>query len=358
MNFKKLSFKAGILILVPLALIITSCKTPSIIATQAIHQGDFANNQNDYKLAIQHYNKYLETAPSLGVMRNHLMEADVCRKLAYAYSTQGKYDVSLDFMAKALKIDENENDNLLNIIKDHREIGITYVYTGKYQLAISSLNKALELNAGMESSIKTIKKLSIADTYLSIAQLELTMGLFNDCMTDVKKAQEIYLKEAREGIGMIEANLLLSKLNLAKNNTQAAEMFINMSVKLAKKLDYKIFRQLQVQGDILMQIGQPEDAILIKQDALAEAIDVNIIPQIIWSHISLGDAYEVIGDAKKAKEHFKKANSLQNAIGQGTSSLSPSLEMRLGDVKNAYDLFNQRGALLGTNIAALNWLKP
>ena len=205
----------------------------------------------------------------------------------------------------------------------------------------------------MESSLKTIKKLSIADTYLSIAQLELTMGLFNDCMTDVKKAQEIYLKEDREGIGMIEANLLLSKLNLAKNNTQAAEMFINTSVKLAKKLDYKIFRQLQVQGDILMQIGQPEDAILIKQDALDEAMAVNIIPQIIWSHIRLGDAYEVIGDTKKAKEHFKKANSLQKSIGQGTSSLNPSLKLRLGDVKNAYDLFNQSGALLGANIAAL-----
>jgi hypothetical protein len=61
-----------------------------------------------------------------------------------------------------------------------------------------------------------------------------------------------------------------------------------------------------------MQVGQPEDAILIKQEALAEAIAVNIIPQIIWSHIRLGDAYEVIGDTKRLQNISKKAIHCKN----------------------------------------------
>ena len=73
-DFIKFKLRAGILILALFALVFTSCKTPSIIATQAIQQGDLANNQHNYELAIQHYNKYLETAPALGVMRNPLME--------------------------------------------------------------------------------------------------------------------------------------------------------------------------------------------------------------------------------------------------------------------------------------------
>ncbi len=350
---KIFSLGVNILMLAFFSLVSISCKTPSIIATQAIQQGDVANNQNEYELAIQHYTTYLETAPSLGVMRNQKMEADVCRKLAHAYSTQGKYNESLKYLAKGLKIDENEPDNLLNIIEDYRQIGITHVYLGQYAKALNSLNKALDLNSGMESSIKAIKKLSIADTYLSKAQLELTMGLFNECKADAYNSQTIYLKEDREGPGMIEVYLLFGKLMIAENKTDSAGILINKSIDLSKKQDYKIFRQLQVLGDIQLQIGQPGDAILTKEEALDEAIAVNIQPQIIWAHIRLGDAYEVIGDTKKANQHYKKAGSLLKSIGQGSSSLNPSLHLRLGDVKNAYDMFNKNGAVLGANIAAL-----
>ncbi len=352
-TLKVLSIGVNILILTFFSLAFNSCKTPSIIATQAIQQGDIANNQNEYDAAIVHYTTYLETAPSLGVMRNPRMEADVCRKLAHAYSTQGRYNESLLYLEKGLKIDENESDNLLNIIEDYRQIGITHVYLGQYDKALNFLNNALDLNSGMESSIKAIKKLSIADTYLSKSQLELTMGLFNECEVDAINARNIYLKEDDDGPGMIEVYLLFGKLKMAKNQTDSADFFLNESIDLSKIQGYKIFRQLQVLGDIQMQIGQPEDAILTKQEALDEAIGVNILPQIIWAHIRLGDAYEVIGDTKKANQHFKEAGSLLKSIDQGSSSLNPSLRLRLGDVKNAYEMFNRNGAILGANIAAL-----
>ncbi|MEN8249332.1 MAG: CHAT domain-containing protein [Bacteroidota bacterium] len=335
------------------SLIFVSCKTPSIVATQAIQQGDMANNQHDYETAIYNYETYLEVAPSLGVMRNTTMEADVNRKLAHAYSTQGKYNKSLQVLEDALRIDSAEPDNLLNIIDDHRQIGLTHVYMGQYPEAMESLSKALDLNAGMETSLKAVKKLSIADTYLSKAQLELTMGLFNDCFKDAQLAQGIYDKEDKEGVGMIEVNLLLAKLYLARNSLDSANWFIKQSVKLSENNDYSVFRQLQVQGDIELQRGNPENAVLIKQKALDEAVDVNIIPQIIWSHIRLGDVYEVIGDSKKAKEQYKKAKKLQGSIGRESSSLNPSINQRLGDVKNAYDFYNQNGAMLGANIAVL-----
>ena len=76
----------GILIILLLTAI--SCTTPSIIATKEQQQGDYYNNLNQYDQAIQHYEQYLEASKQLGIYRNFDMEADVCRKVANAYSTQ------------------------------------------------------------------------------------------------------------------------------------------------------------------------------------------------------------------------------------------------------------------------------
>ena len=80
--------------------------TPSIVATQSVQMGDRANNEHNYDMAIQHYQTYLETSPSLGTMRNTLMEADICRKLAHCFSVKGNYSQAESHLHKALLIDE------------------------------------------------------------------------------------------------------------------------------------------------------------------------------------------------------------------------------------------------------------
>ncbi len=60
------------------------------------------NNQYKYDQAIIQYNKYLDISPQLGIYRNPTREAEVCRKLAHAYSTQGQYLEALNYLNKAL----------------------------------------------------------------------------------------------------------------------------------------------------------------------------------------------------------------------------------------------------------------
>lgn len=333
-------------------LLIVSCSTPSIIATRAIQQGDLANNQNNYELAITNYTTYLTTAPALGTMRNPEMEADVSRKLAYAYSTQGHYAIAANYLNNALEIDLNDSDNQLNVIEDYRHLGIAKVYVAEYDSALYFLNKAINLNEGMESSLKTIKRLSIADTHLSRAQVQLSLGKFAAAEKDVLFAMRIYEKEDTNGVGMIESTLLLAKLRLLYNKTGLATAQIRESIRLAKGADYKIFRQLQTYADIHLQNGMIEDAVLLRQEALKEALSSNIIPQVIWSHLRLGDAYQELGDVRRANEQYQQARELMGQM-SSSSSLKPSLQLRLGDVKNAYDFYNVKGALLGANIATL-----
>lgn len=344
--------KVNLLILLSSLVLIFSCQTPSVVATLSIQKGDQANNLNDYKNAEAYYCQYLEVAPSLGTMRNPVMEAEVNRKLAHVKSTKGLYEEAENHMLEALRIDNSLSDNLLNLIEDYRQLGITRVYQGDYSGARVMLDTALILNDGMESSLKAQKRLSIADTYLSSAQLNLSLGNLNNSWEHVNQAIQLYESEKEKGEGIMEAYLLKSKIYLLQDQRDSCLTFLNESIEIAKELDYGTYRQKQVQGDISTNQGQPEEAINIYMEALEEAKGSNILPQIIWAHIKLADAFQLIGNTRQSNFHLREADRLRNQIDQ-TSSLSPSLDLRMGDIRNAYDFYNLKGASLGLNIARL-----
>ena len=126
-----------------LVVLLTRCQTSSLSATQTVQLGDQFNNQNRYAEAIIQYEKYLQSAPSLGIYRNPELESEVHRKVAHAYSTQGKYDISKFHLQKALDIDRDINNNVLGIIEDLRLLGTTHTYLGEYPQAIQFLEASL-----------------------------------------------------------------------------------------------------------------------------------------------------------------------------------------------------------------------
>ncbi len=340
------------LLLLCLSLVLFTCQTPSVVATTSIQRGDEANNANDYETAETYYLQYLDVAPSLGTMRNLSMESDVRRKLAHVFSTQGKYEEAEKYILSALKTDQSIPDNLLNVIEDFRLLGITRVYQGDYIQASIALDSALLLSEGMESSIKALKRLSIADTYLSGSMLRLSTGELTMSMDQVDQAMELYEKDRPEGEGMMEALLIKSKILEITGREDRALILLERSMQIAEELDYKTFRQKQVKGDIYTKQGDPEGAVEIFQEALGEAKATNIIPQMIWAHIKLADAFQMIGNIRQYNYHLREAQKLREKMEQASAQL-PSLDMRMGDIRNAYDLYNQRGAALGANIAGL-----
>jgi tetratricopeptide (TPR) repeat protein len=228
---------------------IQSCKTPAVIATQSIQQADEYNNQSKYKEAIIYYEKYIQIAPSLGVYRNPSMEADVYRKLAYAYSTKLKYDSSLYYLQKALKIDSISGPNALDIIEDYRKTGLTYGYKGDYINSIKFLKRSLELNTGMDKSFKDVKRFSIGDTYLSLAQVNFVIGNFQEAEEEVGKAILIYKKIENEYLGLLESYLLLGKIRIEQGEIKEGLKLIENSIKIAEKIILTlpdIIRQLEV----------------------------------------------------------------------------------------------------------------
>src|SRR5687767_34578 len=123
-----------ILLFLSISVFFSTCKTPSIVATQSMIEGNMANNLNHYDEAIQHYEQYLKASSQLGLYRDASEEARVCRSLAHAYATQGKYTQAHQYLKKAL-VKDSIALNSLEIIEDYRSIGELYAYKSEYDLS-------------------------------------------------------------------------------------------------------------------------------------------------------------------------------------------------------------------------------
>ena len=328
-----------------------SCKTPAVIATQTIQQADEYNNQKKYKEAIASYEKYIKIAPTLGVYRNPSMEADVYRKLAHAYSTRVKYDSSLYYLQKALKIDSASGSNTLYVIEDYRKIGLTYGYKGDYINSIKFLERSLELNAGMDKSLKEVKRFSIGDTYLSLAQVNFVIGNFHEAEEEVAKAISIYKKIENEYSGLLESFLLLGKIWIEQGEIKEGLKFIENSILIAENNNINTARHYQAIGSAFLQESKYEEALKSRLEALKKAEESKIIPQITWMNVKVGDVYSYIGDDKKAESYYEAALSSDSGTKEELLAESPSLQMRLGDVQQASDYYIKSGSLMGAALA-------
>lgn len=332
---------------------LSSCKTPAIIATQTIQQADEFNNNRNYDQAIVHYRKYLELAPKLGVYRNYTMEADVYRKLAHAYSTKTKYDSSLFFLQRALRIDSTLSPGSLEVIEDYRQIGLTYGYIGDYNKSLTYLQKSLALNTGMEKSLKETKRLSIGDTYLSLAQVNYVMGDFNKALEQLEQAVSVYRNIDKEYLGLLEAWLLKGKIKTELGYPKEGLEWIQRSVKIAADNGLNTARHYQVIGSIMLAGASYEEALKARLEALKQAKESKIIPQISWMNVKVGDVYTYIGDDKKAESYYETALRYLSTSGELEVYPQASLQMRLGDVQGAWQIFLSSGSKTGAALASM-----
>ncbi len=311
------------------------------------------NNQNRYDEAIKYYEDYVALSPTLGVYRNYQLESEVYRKLAHAYSTKGKYKTSLDYLQKALKLDQEVNKEELKIIEDLRLLGTVKTYLGEYSEATGFLNQSLERTDGMESSVKESRRMTVADTHLSLAHVETVLGNFENALNHVETALSIYERLPNENVGKIEANLLKGNILIAQNYIDEGLNYIEISTGLAKTERLNVSRQLQSRGEAFKLKGELENSLKAKLGSLEEARSSNITPQIIWATLRVGDGYRDLGDVERANQYYLEGLNLQNQSAVDTSGLLPSLQMRMGEIEQARSFWSRSGSKLGSAIANL-----
>jgi CHAT domain-containing protein/tetratricopeptide (TPR) repeat protein len=329
------------------------CTTPSIIATQSIQKGDTFNNQNRYDEAITHYEEYLKISPQLGVYRNPAMEAEVSRKLAQAYSTQGKYKQAKRYLYEALKTDSAAN-NQIQMAEDYRLLGLVNGYSGDIHDALEELQKSLQITEGMANSAKNSKRSTLADTHLAIAQVHLTLGNYNETLDHAQAALRIYSTLQDEDVGVSECELLLGIVSRDKGLLEDGEKRILRSQNLALKGNLNVGRQYQALSEISFLKGEIEEAIRFKLKALEEAQRSNITPQVVIALMRLGDAYTQLGDRKKAEDYYQRALVIENEMESKNSTvINQPIPSEKNKALEAYNYYVRSGSSLGKGLVLL-----
>ena len=216
--------RSCVLLLSALCLFCIGCKTPSILVTEEQRLGDYYNNQYDYPQAIVHYENMLAASSKLGIYRNVDLEADVCRKIAFAYNVQGDYEKALEYIEKALQKDSIQG-NSIEIIEDHRELGKIYIYMGDYWRGLEQLKYVLHLNETLDLRLKGINQHSIADTYLALSQLQTVLGDFKQGELYGQDALEIY-RNLNLSEGEMESLLQLGKIYIHRGSGNKGANYI------------------------------------------------------------------------------------------------------------------------------------
>jgi CHAT domain-containing protein len=334
------NFQASIFLV--LSVVVFGCKTPSILVTEEQQKGDEYSNSYDYTNAIVHYKSSLSSSRQLGVYRNMEEEADICRKIAYAYNVQGDFQQARDYAYFAYRRDSAIN-NSLGIIEDYREIGKAYLYMGDFHQGISYLDTVIVLSSGLESSIKSTNQKSIADTYLMLAQVQSVLGKYEACLENANLSLDIYRK-LNNDIGEMESSLVLGKVTYEISNPYQAEVQINTSMLIAKENQLNISRHLMALANIAEGKADYEQAIRYRRESIAEAKNAGIIPQEIWSTVKTGDAYALLGDDESAEKFYNEAMVLQDSMNTQSLSLQAASDARGGKASRALAYYSEIGS--------------
>ncbi len=338
------------IIIILVVLLTGSCATPSIIATREQQKGDAHFNTHRYNEAIEHYINYLDASAQLGLYRNLTMEAEVCRKIAHAYSFYGSYSAAKDYLQRAIEADSLD-DNQMGLVRSYSDMGRVSLAAGRFGEGINHLNHALLLGGENEESFKSIKRESVANTYLGLAQAYLSLGRFTDALNTTEKAHLLFNRTGYEE-GMIETFLLFGIIYTDIGIVNQAEEMIERSAALSEQVGMSTVRQYLMKAELAGLQGRFSDALAANENALAEANRVKIVPQIIWANIRSGDLYRMLGDTKNAALFYKEAGQLSGENREALF-LDASLNLRKNELDGIEGYFQIEGLTTASGLLFL-----
>ena len=337
--------------LVIIILLVAGCVTPSIRVTTEQNQGDLMFNNHNYQEAIKHYSIMLDASRKLGIYRNLSMESEVHRKIANCHEMTGNYQAALAEVKNALKLDSADK-NLSGWIADYRHQGKIFIYSGLNSEGIASLEKALRLSEGMEQSLKSENKISIADNYLVLGQLYSAMGKPELANQYSHKALSLFT-QANDKRGEMESELNLAGICSDLGDIPEAQALAVKSMKEADDLGLGTSRHNQLLASIAVSAGEYENALRCQEKAMKEASRFGIRGQLIWTTIGMGDIYSNLGDFARAQKYYLDARKARDTLGIKTSSLDASLNMRLGEIVSANEYYLSQGSNTGEAVSSL-----
>ncbi|CAF1512463.1 unnamed protein product [Adineta ricciae] len=275
------------------------------------HQlGYLKDDQGDYKMAIEYYEKALEirekTLPS-----NHPDFATSYNNIGLVYKNMGEYSKALSFYEKALEIREKTlPSNHPDLATSYNNIGGVCMNMGEYSKALSFYEKALEIWGKTLPSNHP----DLATSYNNIGGVYKNMGEYSKALSFYEKALEIWgktLPSNHPSLATSYNNIGLVHMNMGKYSK--ALSFYEKALEIRDKTlpsNHPDFATLYNNiGLVHMNMGEYSKALSFYEKALEikEKTLPSNHPDFATSYNNIGGVYMNMGEYSKALSFYEKA---------------------------------------------------
>ncbi|CAF1638517.1 unnamed protein product [Adineta ricciae] len=283
------------------------------------HQlGYLKDDQGDYKMAIEYYEKALKiqetTLPS-----NHPSLATSYSNIALVYDKMGEYSKALSFFEKALEIEEKTlPSNHPDLAQSYNNIGLVYYNMGEYSKALSFYEKALE-----------IREKTLPSNHPDLAQSYNNIGGVYDSMGEYSKALSFY-----------EKALEIREKTLPSNHPSLATSYNNI-------------------GFVYYNMGEYSKALSFYEKALeiwGKTLPSNH-PSLAASYNNIGLVYNNMGEYSKALSFYEKAFEIrEKTLPSNHPSLATSYNnigavyQNMGEYSKAYSFYEKALEISGKSL--------
>lgn len=266
------------------------------LACYRLSKYDKSLNYAKKSLKISHkYNSQDDEFDALIIMGNNFLE-------------RCNYDKALDNYFKVLKIGERSNNEKL-LTSPLNNIGLVYWRIGNHDKALHYFNKALKLKKKFNDN------LGISTTLENIGSVYNDLEDYEEAIKYHKQSLEIDLEiDYKKGLATSYHNIGSDYKDMQKYEEALSYYFKSLKIREEIKHTYGIASTKKNIGKTYLKLGKYDKAISYLRKSLKMAQDLDITSKMADSFFSLYEAYKAKKDYKKALDYHLEYTRVQERI--------------------------------------------
>jgi len=328
------------------------------------HLGVTYRNWGKYEEAVVHYQEALSRLEALEDAAN---VANVLWELGITYCNWGKFPESVEYLTSSRETYERL-ERARDVAHLWNRLGITYRTWGKYEEAVTHYQEALSGFEALEDEA------NIADVLLGLGITYRDWGRFPESVEHLTRSRQTYegLEQARDVASLWNSlgrtyrtwgkyeeavthyQEALSGFEALEDEANIADVLLGLGItyrswgKFPESLErlsnsYHIYYELQTKHEVvhllrhqaltLARMEKYAEAVTHATEGLELAETSDLSEQSAWCHEALVEVYGACHRAEQARDHFKQAVAVYEALGGEVDIADAKAE--LGKVERA-----------------------
>lgn len=259
------------------------------------------------ELASHTYEKMIEIDDDTLVMR-------ALRILSWVYFYLGRFDESLEYAFKALKVLENkkclivEGETSIEAML-LATIASVYMKTNRDEEALEFQLRAIELCILNENEVSSTFLINLSEIYLKLHDFEKALLYCN-------QVHEMIQQQSNNYLGHYQCSVMYGTIYTEQNKYKEAEEAFERALDCAKKINRKRY-QINVEqrmGELYLKQELYEKAITSLEATFHKAEAIHSADKCMELALLLSKAYEAIQDVHKSIAYYKKFKEVSDDI--------------------------------------------